>query len=66
MLNRKDELKDRVIGALAVCDGAGRVFLESEIRLAQAFADHAARSIPSCHGSSHRSAARVSLHAICR
>ena len=35
-------LKDRVIGALAVCDNAGRVFLESEIRLAQAFADHAA------------------------
>ncbi len=35
-------LKDRVIGALAVCDGAGRIFLESEIRLAQAFADHAA------------------------
>ena len=36
------QLKDRVIGALAVCDAAGRVFLESEIRLAQAFADHAA------------------------
>src|SRR5262249_3044967 len=35
-------LKDRVIGALAVCDTEGRVFLESEIRLAQAFADHAA------------------------
>ncbi|MGH7346332.1 MAG: GAF domain-containing protein, partial [Candidatus Rokuibacteriota bacterium] len=35
-------LKERVIGALAVCDHAGRVFLESEIRLAQAFADHAA------------------------
>ena len=36
------QLKDRVIGALAVCDRRGRVFLESEIRLAQAFADHAA------------------------
>ncbi|HKQ66421.1 MAG TPA: GAF domain-containing protein, partial [Methylomirabilota bacterium] len=35
-------VKDRVIGALAVCDGAGRIFLESEIRLAQAFADQAA------------------------
>jgi GAF domain-containing protein/ActR/RegA family two-component response regulator len=35
-------LKDRVIGALAVCDTEGRAFLESEIRLAQAFADHAA------------------------
>ena len=35
-------LKDRVIGALAVCDTVGRVFLDSEIRLAQAFADHAA------------------------
>jgi len=35
-------LKDRVIGALAVCDSAGRVFLDSEMRLAQAFADHAA------------------------
>ena len=35
-------LKDQVIGALAVGDRAGRIFLESEIRLAQAFADHAA------------------------
>ena len=35
-------VKDRVIGALAVCDAAGRIFLESEIRLAQAFADQAA------------------------
>ena len=35
-------VKDRVIGALAVCDGADRIFLESEIRLAQAFADQAA------------------------
>jgi GAF domain-containing protein len=35
-------VKDRVIGALAVCDRAGRIFMESEIRLAQAFADQAA------------------------
>jgi GAF domain-containing protein/ActR/RegA family two-component response regulator len=35
-------LKDRVIGALAVGDRAGRVFLDGEIRLAQAFADQAA------------------------
>jgi len=35
-------VKDRVIGALAVCDNAGRIFMESEIRLAQAFADQAA------------------------
>ena len=40
-------LKDRVIGALAVCDNEGRVFLESEIRLAQAFADHAALMLES-------------------
>jgi len=35
-------VKDRVIGALAVCDHEGRIFMESEIRLAQAFADQAA------------------------
>ena len=35
-------VKDRVIGALAVCDNEGRIFMESEIRLAQAFADQAA------------------------
>src|SRR5207245_10880915 len=34
--------KVRVIGALAVCDNEGRIFMESEIRLAQAFADQAA------------------------
>src|SRR5262249_17088607 len=42
-------LRDRVIGAPAVCDNAGRVFLESEIRLAQAFADHAALVLESLH-----------------
>ena len=35
-------VKDRVIGALAVCASEGRVFREDEIRLAQAFADQAA------------------------
>jgi GAF domain-containing protein len=35
-------LQERVIGALAVGDLAGRVFSEEEIRLAQAFADQAA------------------------
>ena len=35
-------VKDRVIGALAVCASEGRVFSEDETRLAQAFADQAA------------------------
>ncbi len=35
-------VKERVIGALAVCAGEGRVFSDDETRLAQAFADQAA------------------------
>jgi GAF domain-containing protein/CheY-like chemotaxis protein len=38
-------INDRVIGALAVGDRVGRTFDEDEIRLAQAFADQAARAL---------------------
>jgi PAS domain S-box-containing protein len=35
-------IRERVIGALAVCDRTGRAFSEEETRLAQSFADRAA------------------------
>ncbi|MBI4608847.1 MAG: GAF domain-containing protein [Candidatus Rokubacteria bacterium] len=38
-------VKDKVIGALAVGDRAGRVFSDEEVRLAQAFADQAALAL---------------------
>ena len=35
-------IKDRIVGAFVIGDRAGRVFTADEIRVAQAFADHAA------------------------
>ena len=36
------QIRERVIGALAVCDRTGRIYAEEEIRLTQSFADRAA------------------------
>ncbi|MFQ5829716.1 MAG: PAS domain S-box protein, partial [Candidatus Methylomirabilia bacterium] len=57
-------VKDRVVGALAVGDRAGRVFTDEEIRLAQTFADQAAVAVENARLYEQARSTRDFLHSI--
>ncbi|MGH7322281.1 MAG: response regulator [Candidatus Rokuibacteriota bacterium] len=56
-------LHDRVIGALAVGDRAGRTFTDEEVRLAQSFADQAALGLENARLFAQAEAARAEAEA---